>query len=195
MSDYSISEASQVTGISVRSLRNYLRQYGDFLHPTRGNCNALVFQEEEIRTFLKIRTLLREGRSREEVSRRLSGEVPEHEMVIRRADLAPEAEANQKILEQLDLQRQVLERLVGENLALRERLEVMEVRFGLRHETLSPPLPSSSRRQLPVRRSLRFMEIPLPYFLLRMTDGARAFTAAMAAALFTSRAAKQELRP
>lgn len=187
MADYSIQEVSELTGITVRSLRNYLRQYRDHLHPSRGDCNALVFQDPDVRCFLRIRTLLREGRSRGEILDRLAGKVADEELVIRRQDQSLPPESGERILEQLQIQNQVLEHLVLENRALRERLEVMEVRFGLRQgEEGAPALPAGTPRKIPVRRSRRALEIPLPYFLLRFRDGARALSAAMTAALFPS---------
>lgn len=193
---YTIQELSTVTGISVRSLRNYLRQYGEFMDPDRGACNALLFGEDDVEAFVKIRTYLREGRTRDEIKAILAGEVEDAEVEIRREEPAeapagppalrgpevPGADVS-ALVRNLELQNQLLESIAHENRALRERLDVLEVRLRLREGDPGGPalLPAATApRRIPVRA--RRVEIPLPYFMLRLKDGA---TAAVRAVITT----------
>lgn len=185
MADYSIQEVAEVSGISVRSLRNYLRHYRDYLRPGRGACNALVFEDEDVRTFLKIRTLLREGRSREEIQSLLGEGSTGGEMVIRRSDEPALPPGLETLSSQLQLQSQLMERLLEENVALRKRLEGLERRLATPPDGLAAA-PLQLPRQIPVRRR-GTVSIRVPWFLLRMSDGARALAMGVAAALFPRR--------
>lgn len=193
MPRYTIQELASVTGISVRSLRNYLHAFPEHLHPERGSCNSLLFGDADAEAFLRIRTLLREGRTRDQVRELLGQGKDEAAMVIRRAEapaepagppaLAAPAEALGALVTRLDLQNELLGRLVSENTALRERLEVLEVRLRLREgPTALPALPGPPPRQIPVRSGA--IQIPVPWFLLRMKDGAVALGRAVWSAVF-----------
>ena len=59
--EYSIQEVSNITGITVRSLRNYLKTYEDLLEPRRGYYNSLIFSAEDIQIFVMIKTLIKDG--------------------------------------------------------------------------------------------------------------------------------------
>ena len=56
--DYSIQEVSKITGITVRSLRNYLKTYENLLNPRRGYYNSLIFSAEDVQAFVMIKTLI-----------------------------------------------------------------------------------------------------------------------------------------
>ncbi len=207
MNEYSIHEAAKLTGISVRSLRNYLRLYRDHFEPRRGACNALVLGDEEIKLFVTIRTLLREGRSRRQIQETLGRKDDPEDLVIRRREenletlatpensgsevLAPKERAFAEALaEQLRKQTELMERLIEENTAMRLHLESLERRLP----TEAPP------RTIPVRRR-GALELPVPYFLLRAKDGARAVLTGIVRALSPStkpkalQASQDPLRP
>lgn len=208
MSGYSIQEVATHTGITVRSLRNYLRRYGDHLRPTRGACNALVFGEADLETFVKIRTLLREGKSRDEILALLGGD-PVEDLVVRRAEdeagaprpdparssetaLAPHpGEAAPAVpveitalATQLATQNDLLRQLLQENAALRQKVDVLEVRLELRRGE-APQLPVTVPRKIPLKRGK--LQVPLPYFMLRLKDGAQAVLKAVSSTFFESR--------
>lgn len=183
MAQHNIEEVSKLTGITVRSLRNYLRRYREHLRPARGLCNALVFSDEDVETFVKIRTLLREGKARPEIHETLRGETDDEPMVVRRADETggPPAvvRADPALLAQLDRQAALLERLLEQNLALVTRVEDLETQVRMTRER-APRLPAPAPpRQVRVRRR-NHLALPLPYFLLRAGDGARAVLSGIA---------------
>jgi DNA-binding transcriptional MerR regulator len=193
MPRYTIQELASVTGISVRSLRNYLHAFPEHLHPERGSCNSLLFGDTDAEAFLRIRTLLREGHTRDDVRRLLGQGAKEATMVIRRADAPAEtagppavsapADALSALVSRLDTQNDLLGRLVTENTLLRERLEVLEVRLRLREDpTTRLALPAAAPRLVPARSGA--LRIPVPWFLLRVKDGAVALSRAVWSAVF-----------
>lgn len=212
MGQYTIHDVARLTGITVRSLRNYLRLYEDHLHPERGSCNSLLFGESDLDAFVRIRTYLREGRDRDEIQGLLAGDESGTELVVRRQGEATEAIAGVSpspipagtstlpvapgfadlsgIQGCLELQTRLLEELVAENRKLRERVDVLEVRLELRRDEGRPLLPAPARTR-PVRSgSLR---VPVPWFLLRLKDGARAVVTAVYSTLFAKTSPRQRL--
>ncbi len=219
MGQYTIQDVARLTGITVRSLRNYLRLYEDHLNPERGACNSLLFGEEDLEAFVRIRTYLREGRDRAEIQDLLAGDQPEVGIVIRRqgengdasgaggetvlgssavavpsvaagggavaTTVAPHAIVDLSGVQScLELQNRLLEELVAENRKLRERVEVLEVRLELRREQERPMLPAPPRTRPARSGSLR---LPVPWFVLRLKDGARAMMTAVYSTLFAAR--------
>ena len=74
--DFSIQEVSQITGISVRTLRNYLKTYTDLLQPKRGYYNSLVFSEKDVNIFVMIKTLIKDGFKNSEIQTKILAELP-----------------------------------------------------------------------------------------------------------------------
>ena len=207
MGEHTIDDVSALTGISVRSVRNYLRLYRDFLQPGRGPCNSLLFRDQDVETLVRIRTRLRQGETRDEIRERLTGGQEQDEMkVVRRPDpehpghpihptpAAPSAApteppptetalAPRALASAIEHQTELMERLLQENLALRERVSRLE-----RH--LTAELTDPRRRK--VRRRSGALEVRVPYFLLRAGDGARALVGALASLLPGSRTRRLE---
>lgn len=73
--DFTIQEVSQLTGISVRSLRNYLRTYPEVLHPKRGYYNSLLFSDKDINIFIMIKTLIKDGFKNSEIIGKINDEL------------------------------------------------------------------------------------------------------------------------
>ena len=73
--DYSIQEVSKITGITVRSLRNYLKTYEDLLQPRRGYYNSLIFSAEDVQSFVMIKTLIKDGFKQSEVIEKVEAEL------------------------------------------------------------------------------------------------------------------------
>jgi len=65
--EYTIQEVSDLTGITVRTLRNYIKGYEEVLSPKRGYYNSLVFSELDIRTFVMIKTCIKDGFKQEDI--------------------------------------------------------------------------------------------------------------------------------
>jgi len=74
--EFTIQEVSQVTGITVRTLRNYLKSYVDLLQPRRGYYNSLVFSEQDINVFVMIKTLIKDGFKVGEIQEKVRAELP-----------------------------------------------------------------------------------------------------------------------
>ena len=73
--DYSIQEVSKITGITVRSLRNYLKTYDSLLDPRRGYYNSLIFSAEDIQIFVMIKTLIKDGFKHSDVVEKVTDEL------------------------------------------------------------------------------------------------------------------------
>lgn len=73
--DYSIHEVSKITGITVRSLRNYLKTYEELLQPRRGYYNSLIFSAEDVQAFVMIKTLIKDGFKQSEVIEKVTAEL------------------------------------------------------------------------------------------------------------------------
>ena len=73
--DYSIQEVSKITGITVRSLRNYLKTYENLLQPRRGYYNSLIFSAEDVQSFVMIKTLIKDGFKQSEVIEKVEAEL------------------------------------------------------------------------------------------------------------------------
>lgn len=183
MGEYTIDEVAELTGISVRSVRNYLRLYREYLQPGRGPCNSLLFRDADVETLVRIRARLRQGETREQIRERLgAGQELDEMTVVRRPDPAPPDEgpspetalAPRGLGTAIERQTELMERLLTENLALRERVSRLE-----RHLTAELVDP----RRRPVRRSSGALQLRVPYFLLRAGDGARALVGALATLL------------
>ncbi len=65
--EYTIQEVADLTGITVRTLRNYLKGYDEILTPKRGYYNSLVFSEVDVKTFVMIKTLIKDGLKQEQI--------------------------------------------------------------------------------------------------------------------------------
>lgn len=72
--EYPISEVSRLTGITVRSLRNYLKTYEELLLPKRGYYNSLIFYENDLRTFVMIKALIKDGLKQSEIIEKIKAE-------------------------------------------------------------------------------------------------------------------------
>ena len=73
--DYSIQEVSKITGITVRSLRNYLKTYDSLLDPRRGYYNSLIFSAEDIQIFVMIKTLIKDGFKHSDIVEKVTDEL------------------------------------------------------------------------------------------------------------------------
>ncbi len=73
--EYSILEVSQLTGITVRTLRNYLRTYQELLEPRRGYYNSLIFSGEHVKVFVMIKTLIKDGFKASEIQQKIQTEL------------------------------------------------------------------------------------------------------------------------
>lgn len=188
MGEHTIDEVAELTGISVRSVRNYLRLYREFLQPGRGPCNSLLFRDADVETLVRIRARLRQGATRVEIRKRLAGGQEQDEMtVVRRPDPAPPVEAPpppetalapRGLTAAIEHQTELMERILAENLAMRERIARLE-------RSITAQLDDPRRRR--VRRRSGALEIRVPYFLLRAGDGARALVGALVTLLPTTR--------
>lgn len=65
--DYTIQEVAELTGITVRTLRNYLKSYEELVQPKRGYYNSLIFSKDDINCFVMIKTLIKDGFKKEEI--------------------------------------------------------------------------------------------------------------------------------
>jgi DNA-binding transcriptional MerR regulator len=74
--EYSIQEVSKLTGITVRSLRNYLKCYEEILTPKRGYYNSLIFSDLDVQVFVMIKTLIKDGFKQEEIIEKIKTEMP-----------------------------------------------------------------------------------------------------------------------
>ena len=73
--DYSIQEVSKITGITVRSLRNYLKTYENLLNPRRGYYNSLIFSAEDVQAFVMIKTLIKDGFKHSDIIEKVTDEL------------------------------------------------------------------------------------------------------------------------
>lgn len=166
MTEYNIDEASRLSGITVRSLRNYVHQYDEFLKLTRGPYNALVFSDEALTVLVKIKSLLRDGRSRRDIAAILRDEAVEPAITVTRGALTTtDPPVLLPILKKID---DVLTELLEENRHLRSRLDQVEVGLADRLSTL--PVRATAPRTQAVARVGAY-DLPLPYFLLALKDG------------------------
>jgi|GEM_PF-1111687 len=74
--EYTIQEVAKLTGITVRTLRNYLKSYEEVIDPRRGYYNSLIFDQEDIQIFVMIRTLIKDGFKQEEIQEKIAEELP-----------------------------------------------------------------------------------------------------------------------
>ena len=81
--DYSIQEVSKITGITVRSLRNYLKTYDSLLDPRRGYYNSLIFSAEDIQIFVMIKTLIKDGFKHSDIVEKVTDELNQMKSSIR----------------------------------------------------------------------------------------------------------------
>ncbi|MCO4783160.1 MAG: MerR family transcriptional regulator [Candidatus Cloacimonetes bacterium] len=73
--DYTIQEVAELTGITVRTLRNYLKSYEELVQPKRGYYNSLIFSKEDINCFVMIKTLIKDGFKKEEIVTKVQSEL------------------------------------------------------------------------------------------------------------------------
>ncbi len=165
MSDYTIDEASRLSGISVRSLRNYVHHYADFLKLKRGPYNSLLFGDEDLEVLVKIKSLLRDGLTRNQICEALNREENEPTMQVTKNAVTPASEAPVllPILKKIDT---VLTDLLEENQKLHSRLQDVEEQLVQSRAALpasTTPRPTSWTRS--------GLGIPMPYFVLAAKDG------------------------
>ncbi|MCJ8344522.1 helix-turn-helix domain-containing protein [bacterium] len=90
--DYTIQEVGELTGITVRTLRNYLKSYEELVQPKRGYYNSLIFSKEDINCFVMIKTLIKDGFKKEEIIVKVQSEIQEVlEEEIQKEEKQPEA--------------------------------------------------------------------------------------------------------
>ncbi|PCJ21517.1 MAG: hypothetical protein COB02_02675 [Candidatus Cloacimonadota bacterium] len=75
--DYTIQEVAELTGITVRTLRNYLKSYEELVQPKRGYYNSLIFSKEDINCFVMIKTLIKDSFKKEEIIIKVQAELSE----------------------------------------------------------------------------------------------------------------------
>ena len=165
---YNIDEASRLSGISVRSLRNYVNHYSDYLSLKRGQYNALLFSDGDLTVLVKVKSLLRDGKSRQEIIDILAKEELSPSIEVTRTTTVPATEKPVllPLLKKIDT---VLTQLLEENKQLHERLADMEQQLARTKRAL--PAAVDSDRRKPMRSSL---ELPIPYFVLAAKDGCSA---------------------
>jgi DNA-binding transcriptional MerR regulator len=173
LATYNIDEACRLSGISVRSLRNYVHHYGEFLHLQRGPYNALIFTDESLSVLVKIKGLLRDGKNRHQIREILSGNEEDPTLTIKRNDL-PASDEHISILQILQKMDSTICQLAEENSKLSERVRSLE--STIRKQRISshgsvPALPSSEEQQSSrIIRQPDVLSIPLPHSLISLKD-------------------------
>ncbi len=167
MSDYSIDEASRLSGITIRSLRNYTHQYEDFLNLKRGQYNALIFSDDDLKMLVKIKSLLRDGKSRNQICDTLKTENESPTIQVTRAAIVTQEQpVILPLLKKIDT---VLTDLLDENQKLHFRLSLLEESME-RPKALPAVIPPP--RLLSISRSGLDSGLAVPYFMLAAKDGA-----------------------
>mgnify|MGYP006277240723 CR=1 FL=1 len=171
MSDYTIDEASRLSGITVRSLRNYVHHYADFLNLKRGPYNSLIFDDDDLQTLVKVKSLLRDGKTRQEICEILSKEREDPKIQVRPNSLqTSEKPVLLPILKKID---GVLTELLEENRKLHLRLEEVEEELERNRQiSISNQIGSTSSYKSKSASSASAIEFP--YFLLAAKDGCKA---------------------
>lgn len=188
MTGYSIDEVSKMSGITTRSVRNYLRKYRQLFLLRRGAYNSLVFNDADVETLIKIRTLLREGLKGEDIVTRVQEERKNPTMHVSRSD-APTTVATtdqqQALTAFFGRTEALLVQLCEDNLRMRQRMDRLE---GTVLSTLeaSPARRSTPLLEGPPRRESHdeALNIELPHFLVAARDGALAMGRAVYYTLF-----------
>jgi DNA-binding transcriptional MerR regulator len=139
--EYTILEVSQLTGITVRTLRNYLKVYQELLEPRRGYYNSLIFSEVHVKVFVMIKTLIKDGFKASEVLKKVQAELvcseeesqteapsqDQNPKCIEPPVLPPESSANEALIR---VQPQLLNQLNNYLLAQEKRNITLERRLG-----------------------------------------------------------------
>ena len=167
MSDYTIDEASRMSGISVRSLRNYVHQYADFLELKRGPYNSLLFSDSDLEVLVKVKSLLRDNLTRKQICDALEREKDEPTMQVTKNAVTPanEAPVLLPILKKIDT---VLTDLLEENQKLHSRLADVEEQLARSRAALPATTIPSIKATTWTPSGLG---LPVPYFVLAAKDG------------------------
>lgn len=178
MGEYNIEEAARLSGITVRSLRNYVHQYGEFMSLKRSTYNALVFCDDDLTTLVKVKALLRDGKTRPQIAEALSAERTQPTIQVTRSDVpsAPDAPVILPLLKKID---EVLTQLLDENRRLHERLQELEQRVV---DTATRHLAAPAMVALPPARTNGIdsrLDLPVPSFFLHTKDGLAAVVIAL----------------
>ena len=187
MATYNIDEACRLSGISVRSLRNYVHHYGDHLHIERGPYNSLIFSDKSLSVLVKIKALLRDGNNRHTICDLLKEEESQPTIKVTRTENLPVAD-NQALLQVIHKVDSTLAILLEENKVLHNRLIHLESELA-RTQRVLPEADSYANRlqQTPSRKNNR-LEIPLPHSLLSLKDGCVALIRSFATMLTRKKA-------
>ena len=183
MTTYNIDEACRLSGISVRSLRNYVHHYSDHLHIERGPYNSLIFSDESLSVLVKIKALLRDGNNRHKICELLKEEEREPVITVTR-DSIPVAN-NQSLLQIFQKVDATLNSLLEENRGLNERLRQMEMKIAQNQKAL--PAPESSSMPIESKSKANALTIPLPHSLLSLKDGCVAIAKSISSLVFSPR--------
>jgi len=186
MGEYNIDETARLSGITVRSLRNYVHQYGEFLSLKRGPYNALIFGDEDLTTLVKVKALLRDGKSKYEICDALDTENGMDDIQVTRNALATEAPVLLPILKKID---SVMGQLLQENLRLQERLQRLEDQASeqtnlVAYSSAPPALPPATRG------GGTTLELTIPYFVLAFKDGCTAYARSVWTVFFRRRTSR-----
>lgn len=181
MVTYNIDEACRLSGISIRSLRNYVHHYNDYLHIERGPYNSLIFQEKSLAVLVKIKSLLRDGNNRHTICEILKQEEIKPEITVTR-DSLPTVN-NQSLLSIFQKVDSTLNSLLEENRILNERLHQMEMKMAQNQKAL-PAAESISSVKKEKSNKTNALTIPLPHSLLSLKDGCVAIAKALSSLVF-----------
>jgi len=188
VTNYNIDEASRLSGISVRSLRNYVHHYGDYLYTKRGAYNSLVFSEQSLAILVKIKSLLRDGNNRHTICELLKQEEVKPAITVTRNSMP--VTDNQAIVGILHKVDSTLTALLEENRLLRDRVSNMEIAMKqsqnlLTENTTNTSILQSNERSLECSRSrANTMEVPMPHSLLSLKDGCLAIMKSISTVIF-----------
>jgi len=181
MATYNIDEACRLSGISVRSLRNYVHHYNEHLHIERGPYNSLIFSDKSLSILVKIKSLLRDGNNRHKICDLLKEEEQKPVITVTRAPLAPVN--NQSLLNIFQKVDTTLNSLLEENRQLNERLLQMERKIAQNQKALPAPEAMSSATK-DGNHKVNSLTIPLPHSLLSLKDGCVAIAKSISSLLF-----------
>ena len=181
MTTYNIDEACRLSGISIRSLRNYVHHYSEHLHIERGPYNSLIFSDESLSVLVKIKSLLRDGNNRHKICELLREEAIEPVITVTR-DSVPTA-SNQSLLQIFQKVDATLNSLLEENKGLNERLKQMEMKIAQNQKAL--PAPESIPVPKDSNKKANALTIPLPHSLLSLKDGCVAIAKSISSLIFS----------
>lgn len=118
--EYTIQEVSQLTGITVRTLRNYLKSYENLIEPRRGYYNSLIFDQEDVQIFVMIKTLIKDGFKPEEIDQKVQEQLPELRQEMEQARKQEEDLVNKESKESTVKQLKLPKKIESKELVERE---------------------------------------------------------------------------